>query len=301
MMHFIDLLDFSVKKIRDLLKLGLLLKQDKIVDQSCLLAPFTLAMVFEKPSLRTRVSFEMAMHQSGGKAIQLLPQEVGLGVREPVEDVARVLSRYVDCVMLRTFSHQQLLKFSAASGVPVINGLTDFSHPCQALADLLTIQETFGDSFDLLKVVFLGDYNNVSRSLAYMASLLGFELVICCPKSFIPDEPLTGVSFSHDPAEAIRGAQVVYTDVWVSMGQEAESTARRTVFLPFQVTVDLMKLADPQAIFLHCLPVIRGEEVVASVIDGDQSRVFDQAENRLHAQKAVLFDLLLDSEQIKDV
>ena len=259
----------------------------------------TLAMVFQKPSNRTRVSFEVGMYQLGGHALPLSPQELQIGKRETPSDTGRVLARYIDAIMVRTFDHEDLEELAAAADVPVINGLSDLHHPCQALADLLTIREEVG-GLESVKVAYVGDGNNVAHSLALGCALTGTTLTIAHPEGHAPSAGVVQLAaklgvpptLTQDPHEAAADAQVVYTDVWASMGQEAEAEERKRKFTPYQVNEELMSLAAPDAIFLHCLPAHRGEEVTSGVIDGPQSRVFDQAENRLHAQKALLYLLV---------
>jgi ornithine carbamoyltransferase len=262
-----------------------------------------LALLFEKPSLRTRVSFEVAMRQSGGQCIYLSPAEVGLGERESVADVARVLSRYVDCIAARTFSHQTLKILANCSDVPVINALSDLEHPCQALADLLTIYEKKGE-LEGLTLAYIGDANNVAHSLLLAAALTGINFQIASPPGYTVNERL--LKLAHDYAEssgskilcaeeprlAVNGADIVYTDVWTSMGQEAEREVRRQVFAKYQVNSELLSLAKEDAIFMHDLPAHRGEEVTNDVLDGPQSVVFDQAENKMHLLKALLAQVL---------
>jgi len=263
----------------------------------------TLALLFEKPSLRTRVSFEMAMRQLGGQVIYLSPAEVDLGKRESVPDVARVLARYVDVIAARTFSHETLEVLGSYADIPVINALSDKEHPCQALADLLTIYEHKGD-LKGLTLAFIGDGNNVAASLALACGLAGMNFNIASPEGYalnsgvleraqiIAENSGAEIEYGHDPRLAVRGADVVYTDTWTSMGQEAENIVRIKAFSGFQVDSALMSLADADAIFMHCLPAHRGQEVSDEVIESRASVVFDQAENRLHAQKAVLAQLL---------
>jgi len=259
----------------------------------------TLAMVFQKPSNRTRVSFEVGMYQLGGHALSLSPQEIQMGKRETPSDTGRVLARYIDAIMVRTFDHEELEELAAAADVPVINGLSDSHHPCQALADLLTIREEFG-TLEGIRISYVGDGNNVAHSLALGCALTGAELTIAHPEGHGPDPGVMDLAetlgaaptLTTDPREAVSGARVLYTDVWASMGQEDEAENRKKKFAPYQVNEELMNLAAEDAVFLHCLPAHRGEEVTAGVIDGPQSRVFDQAENRLHAQKALLYLLL---------
>jgi ornithine carbamoyltransferase len=259
----------------------------------------TLAMVFQKPSNRTRVSFEVGMYHLGGHALPLSPQELQIGKRETPSDTGRVLARYIDAIMVRTFDHEDLEELAGAADVPVINGLSDSHHPCQALADLLTVREELG-GLEGVKIAYVGDGNNVAHSLALGCALTGAELTIAHPPGHGPDPKIIDLAvelgaaptLTEDPQAGVAGARVVYTDVWASMGQEAEGEERKKQFMPYQVNEELMSHAAPEAIFLHCLPAHRGEEVTAGVIDGPRSRVFDQAENRLHAQKALLYLLL---------
>ena len=256
----------------------------------------TLGMIFEKSSTRTRVSFEVAMTQFGGASIFLSPRDTQLGRGEPIEDSARVLSRMVDAVMIRTFDHATVETFAAHSAVPVINALTDDFHPCQLLADMQTFVEHRG-SIQGKKVVWVGDGNNMCASYMNAARQFDFELVISCPNGFTPDEDLLSrctdrVSLQPDVREAVKGAHLVVTDVWASMGQEDEQQERMNAFEGFQVTPELMDLADPEALFMHCLPAHRGEEVSHEMMDDPRAVVWDEAENRLHAQKALLEFLL---------
>ena len=259
----------------------------------------TLALLFEKPSLRTRVSFDVAMQELGGHAIYLNQAEVGLGQREPVADVARVLARYVDVIAARTYSHETLLGLARHADVPVINALSDEEHPCQALADLLTIHERFG-GLRGVRLAFVGDGFNVAQSLAEGAALCGMDFVMASPPGYSLSEGTQRLiaetarkngghaEFCDGPDTAVRGADVVYTDVWASMGQEDSYAQRKEAFAGYAITSQIMTLAKPSAIFMHDLPAHRGEEVMEDVIEGSQSVVFDQAENRLHAQKAIL-------------
>ncbi len=258
----------------------------------------SLAMIFMKSSTRTRVSFEVGTYQLGGHALFLSSRDVQLGRGEPIADTARVLSRYVDGIMIRTFAHQDIEELSRYADVPVINGLTDLLHPCQILADLLTVRQHLGD-ITTKKYAWIGDGNNMANSWINAAYRFGFELDIACPKGYEPADHLleraqkvAKVRVVRDPMEAARGAHVINTDVWASMGQEQEQKDRERAFHGFSVTPALMKEADKNAIFLHCLPAHRGEEVSADVIDGPQSRVWDEAENRLHIQKAIMAVLM---------
>jgi ornithine carbamoyltransferase len=263
------------------------------------LAGKTLAMIFMKSSTRTRVSFEVGTYQLGGHALFLSPRDVQLGRGEPIADTARVLSRYVDGIMIRTFAHQDIEELAKYADVPVINGLTDLLHPCQILADILTVRAEFGPNISDKKFAWIGDGNNMANSWINAAYRFGFDLDIACPEGYEPADHLLAraqkvakVRVVRDPMEAARGAHVVNTDVWASMGQEQEQKDRERAFAGFTVSPKLMKEADGKAIFLHCLPAHRGEEVSADVIDGPQSRVWDEAENRLHAQKAVMAVLM---------
>jgi ornithine carbamoyltransferase len=301
---FLTLMDISTEDIHYLLTIAEELKQKQLVGQ--LYTPLvgkTLAMIFEKPSTRTRVSFEVGMTQLGGSALYLNSNDLQLGRGETIPDTARVLSQYVDAIMIRTFAHSKLEELAEYATVPVINGLTDDDHPCQALADLLTIYEV-KKTLKGLKLAYVGDGNNVAHALMIAAAKVGMDCVIACPAGYEPKEKYvdaamqigkqTGatITVTHDPIEAVTDADVIYTDVWTSMGQEKESEQRFAVFQPFQVNSELVKRAKPDYMFLHCLPAHRGEEVTADVIDGPNSFVFQQAGNRLHVQKAILISLL---------
>ncbi len=297
---FLSISDLSADDIRSLISDAIDMKDRGWLS---LLDRKLLALLFEKPSLRTRVSFEVAMRQLGGEAIYLSPAEVGLGGRESVSDVARVLSRYVDCIVARTFSHQTLETLARYSAVPVINALSDLEHPCQALADLLTIYEKKGE-LEGLTLAFIGDGNNTAHSLLLAASLSGMNFRIASPAGYAVQEKILSrakeyamagsaeIFCTEEPQLAVRGADIVYTDVWASMGQEAESEKRKQIFTSYQVNNELFSLAKEDAIFMHDLPAHRGEEVTDDIIDSPQSVVFDQAENRLHAQKALLSQML---------
>jgi ornithine carbamoyltransferase len=259
----------------------------------------TLAMLFEKPSLRTRVTFEVGMTQLGGHALYLSAQEVGLGKREAIKDVARNLTRWVDGVMARVFSHESLVELATHASIPVINGLSNTEHPCQALGDFMTLHE-HKQILEGLALAWVGDGNNVAHSLIHGAARLGIRLRVATPPGYEPDPAVVAaarreggtISLTHDPEEAVAGVDAVYTDVWASMGQEAEAETRQRVFRPYQVNSRLMRRAGPKALFMHCLPAHRGQEVTDEVLDGPKSIVYDQAENRLHIQKAILLALL---------
>lgn len=260
----------------------------------------TLAMIFQKSSTRTRVSFDVGMYQLGGRPIFLSSNDLQMGRGEPISDTARVLSRFVDGIMIRAIEHDDVVELAKYSDVPVISGLTNLEHPCQALADMLTIKEHFG-SFENKKICFVGDGNNVCNSLLLIAPLLGMDMSVACPKGYEPNADIlsiannfaednnTEITVSHDLNVALDNVDVVYTDVWVSMGDEAEKAQRNKDLSPYQVNQELMDIANDDAIFMHCLPAVRGQEVSAEVIDGTHSVIYDQSENRLHAQKAVLY------------
>jgi len=296
--HFLTLLALSGTEARTLLERAIALKQMRADGVPYTpLRERTLAMVFEKSSTRTRVSFEAGMVQLGGHALFLSPRDTQLGRGEPLEDSARVLSRMVDAIMIRTFAHETLETFAAHSRVPVINGLTDRFHPCQLLADMQTYLEHRG-SIQGRRVAFIGDGNNMCNSYINAARVFDFQLAAACPEGFEPDRELLTAAGGRctvlrDPHEAAAGADLVVTDVWASMGQEDEQAERESLFRGYQVDPALMARADKDALFMHCLPAHRGEEVAAEVIDGPQSVVWDEAENRLHAQKALLELLLL--------
>lgn len=293
----LSITDLTPEEVERILQTALSLKRD--AGGRSLLAGKTLAMLFEKPSLRTRVSFDVAMQELGGHAVYLSQAEVGLGQREPVADVARVLSRYVDVIAARTYSHTTLLELARHAGVPVINALSDEEHPCQAMADLLTVLEHFG-TLRGVRLAFIGDGFNVAASLAEAGALAGIRFAMASPAGYSLSEGTVrfvrevagrnggSIDLFDAPADAIRDADVVYTDVWASMGQEDTYAQRKEAFAGYTITSDLMALAKPTAIFMHDLPAHRGEEVAEDVIESPRSVVFDQAENRLHAQKAIL-------------
>ncbi len=296
MKQLLSIADLDSQEIHSLIRSAIEMKQG---GRKRMLEGRTLALIFEKPSLRTRVSFDIAMYQLGGHALYLSPAEVGLGEREPISDVARVLSRYVDGIVARTFAHESIETLAQYATIPVINGLSDREHPCQVLADLLTIYEKKG-SMEGLIVSYIGDANNVANSLLLACSLMGIDLRIACPKGYQLSDDVVAqarknggqVMLTEEPDEAVQGADVVYTDVWTSMGQEAEAPRRRLTFSGYQVDSRLLSLARNNAIFMHPLPAHHGEEVAEGILDAPQSVVFDQAENRLHMQKAILVKLL---------
>jgi ornithine carbamoyltransferase len=296
---FLAIPDLSGAELELLFELALGMKRGEYRERP--LAGKTLAMIFGKTSTRTRVSFEVGVYQLGGHALFLSSRELQLGRGEPSRDTARVLSRYVDGIMIRTYQHTEVEEFARYATVPVINGLTDLLHPCQVLADVLTMREEFGDGKERV-VAWIGDGNNVANSWLDAAGMLGFELRLACPEGYEPNRAIfernaakTRVTMTELPEEAVAGAHVVTTDVWTSMGHERESESRRQAFTGYGVDEKLMALADPRAIFLHCLPAHRGEEVSEAVLEGPRSRVWKEAENRLHMQKA-LMTLLMGEE-----
>ena len=293
---FLQIADFSSKELDRLFSLAELMRAGKYKKKP--LAGKSLAMIFMKSSTRTRVSFEVGAWQLGGHALFLSPRDVQLGRGEPISDTARVLSRYVDGIMIRTFAHSEIEELARYADVPIINGLTDLVHPCQVLADVLTINQHLG-GYKGKRVAWIGDGNNMANSWLNAAYVLGFELTLACPEGYDPDPMIfqraaskAKVRIVRDPAEAAAKADVVTTDVWASMGQEEEQAIREKAFKGFRVDESIMKRASEGAIFLHCLPAHRGEEVSAEVIDGPQSRVWDEAENRLHIQKAIMATLI---------
>ncbi len=301
---FVSLADYTAEELWRWLRLARDLKAEwQAGGNRPLLKGKTLGMIFQKPSLRTRVSFEMGMRHLGGDALYLSPTEIGLGGRESVADIARVLSRYVDGIMARVFAHAHVIELARYSKVPVINGLSDYNHPCQGFADLFTIWEKLG-RLEGIKLAYVGDGNNVATSLMFGGGKLGLHVSVGTPAGYEPSAAVVdqarafaaesggSIAVTNDPFAAVADAHVVYTDVWTSMGQEAEKAARATAFPPFQINAQLIAAARPGAIVMHCLPAHRGEEITDEVADGPQSALFDQAENRMHGQKAILAALL---------
>jgi ornithine carbamoyltransferase len=303
---FLSLKDPTSRQVEDVLDLALDLKARR--RGSTELAGKSVAMLFQKPSLRTRTSFDVGLHELGGHAVYLSPDEVAMGKRESIPDVARVLSRYVHGIVARTHRHQDQVTLAAMASVPVINALSDFEHPCQAVADLLTMRECFG-KLSGLRVVYIGDGNNMARSLAFASAKVGIDLVLASPPGYECEAEVVqyadaearrrggAVTLVRDPREAVLHADVLYTDVWTSMGQEHEAQQRRQIFGDYQITREIVELAKPGVVVMHDLPAHRGEEIADDVIDGPNSVVFQQAENRLHAQKAVLVWLLGDGRE----
>jgi ornithine carbamoyltransferase len=309
MQHFLDIADFSAAELWKFLEKAKELKHELKTTghNQPILKDKVLGMLFQKPSLRTRVSFEVGMLQLGGEAIYLSPQEVQLGQRESPPDVARVLSGYVNGIMARVFAHEHVLQLARYSRVPVINGLSDYSHPCQAMADIFTIWEHFGVAKGL-KIAYLGDGNNMATSLITTVVKLGSHFSIATPPAYqlppkilseaksLAEETEVNITVTNDPVEAVAEADIIYTDVWTSMGQEAETAERLKVFPPYQLNSRILAQAKAETMVMHCLPAHRGEEITDEVADGAQSLLFEQAENRLHAQKGILALLLADSE-----
>jgi ornithine carbamoyltransferase len=300
MKHFLAVSDLTSGEVQELLDVAIQLKKEHFEKGN---APIfkgkVLGMIFQKPSLRTRVSFDMAMRHCGGDALYLSPSEIGLGKRESIADIARVLSGYVQGLMARVFDHNHVLELAKWSEIPVVNGLSDYNHPCQAMADALTIQEKFGKAKGL-NVTYVGDANNVAVSLMHVSAKLGWNFTIANPEGYdlnpkavgiakdISEETGVKLTFLRDPHEAVKGAHVIYTDTWTSMGQEEETAKREKVFPPYQVNAKLVGEADKDAIVMHCLPAHRNQELTDDVADGPHSVIFPQAHNRLHAQKAIL-------------
>ncbi len=294
---FVDLTDYTPEVLTSIIDRSIELKSG--ARQLCG-KDKALAMIFTKPSTRTNVSFRMAMHRLEGTSMYLGQETLQLSRGETMGDTAKTLSRYVDIIMIRTFSHQDVVDLAAGASVPVINGLTDLLHPCQAMGDVLTLTEEKGSNYEDLKMVYLGDGNNVCHSLINAAGLFGFELTISAPEQFAPDDKVLkpmqkrnpGIMVEPDPIAAVENADALYTDVWVSMGDEDEEELRRSTFEPYQINNELLSHAKDDAIVLHCLPANRGEELTDAVMDGPQSKVFNQAENRMHSQQAIVEYLL---------
>lgn len=301
---FISIKYLSAKEINDIFVLADKLKKNKAAF-SRVMAGKTLALIFQKPSCRTRVSFEVGMYQLGGQCTYLGSDEINLGVRESVHDIAKTLSRYIDGIVLRTFAHANVLELAKYSSVPVINGLSDLSHPCQALADIYTIREKLG-KLKGRALAYVGDGNNVCNSLLYACAKTGINMNVATPKGYAPDKKIfaealtiagkngTALKLFNNPKEAVRFADVIYTDVWTSMGQEEEGRKRQKIFKDFQVNSSLVKAAKKNVLVMHCLPAHRGQEITDEVMDSRNAVVFDEAENRLHVQKAILINLLGD-------
>jgi ornithine carbamoyltransferase len=308
---FLGFTGLDAGKIIELFDYSLHIKQNRLQNRNSeVFRPIrnkTVAMIFSKPSLRTRVSFELGVYELGGHAISLEGKAVGVGERESVEDIARLLSRYNDAIVARLHEHEIIETLAAHADIPVINALTDLSHPCQVLADAFTLYEK-GLWHDEIKVVFVGDGNNVANSWIELAGILPFHFVLTCPPGYMPDETLLKqarsnakgtIEIVHDPLEAARDADVLYTDVWTSMGQEEEMAERLRIFKPYQINSEMMSVAKPSAVVMHCMPAHRGQEISAEVMDGPQSIIIDEAENRLHVQKALMVKLMNHDEYRK--
>jgi ornithine carbamoyltransferase len=299
--HFISIADYSREEIEEIFDITEDLKEKTYHHKEHhLCRGLTMAMIFAKPSARTRISFETGMYQLGGYALYLSPNDIGIGKREAVRDISRVISRYNDIIMARLFDHQHILELAEFASVPVINGLTDYNHPCQIMADMFTILE-HRKSIDNLKITYIGDGNNVANSWINLASVLPFNLVICAPSGYEPDKTTLAnartknvgtVELISDPIEAVSGADIVYTDVWASMGQESESQKRAEAFKGYQVNQNLVSHAKAEVKVMHCLPAHRGDEITDDILDSPKSIVFDEAENRMHVQKAIIVKLL---------
>lgn len=300
--HLLSIRDITLDDFNDIIEIALIIKAD-IKKYYDVLRGRTAVLIFDKPSLRTRVTFEVAMNQFGGKSIYIAGKEISLGKRESISDGAKNLSRWVDAIIMRTFGHEIIEELAENSDVPVINALTDLEHPCQALACMLTLKEHFGDIRGK-KIVFVGDGNNVAHSLMLAAPLAGMNFTLCCPKGYEPDEEISAFvrqasvemdtiySVEHDPFQSVKDAALIYSDVWASMGQEDEAKVRAEKFKDFQINRELMAAAGKNCLVSHCLPAHRGVEIKSEVLDGPQSIAFDEAENRLHVQKAILYKLL---------
>lgn len=298
---FLSIADYSKAELESIFELTKELKEKtKRREQHHLCAGKSMAMIFAKPSARTRISFETGMYQLGGYALYLSPNDIGIGQREAVKDIARVISRYNDVIMARLFDHAHILELAEYASVPVINGLTDYNHPCQIMADIYTVFEHKAQYEDL-KIVYVGDGNNVANSWINLAAKLSLHLVICSPSGYEPDiqtlryarkQNVSKIEVLKDPVLAVKDADIVYTDVWASMGQEAETADRKQIFKKYQLNAELMKHAKSDACVMHCLPAHRGDEISDEVLDGPQSIVFDEAENRMHVQKAITVKLM---------
>ncbi|GAB4337741.1 MAG: ornithine carbamoyltransferase [Calditrichia bacterium] len=303
---FLSIADLTREEIFEIFDLTKELKEKtKRREPHELLKGYTMSMIFAKPSARTRISFETGIYQLGGYALYLSPSDIGIGKREAVKDIARVVSRYNDLIMARLFDHAHIEELAEYATVPVINGLTDYNHPCQIMADAFTILEHLG-TLDNIKIVYVGDGNNIANSWINLASRIPMNLVICTPQNYEPDKAtlenanaagLSKIEVIADPIEAVKDADVVYTDVWASMGQEAEAAERKKIFAPYQLNSELMKHAKPNAKVMHCLPAHRGDEITDEVIDGPNSIVFDEAENRMHVQKAIMVKLVQNQQK----
>ena len=300
MKHFLHISDYTTEELWEIMKLAKSVKKKFHAREDY---PHfknkSLAMIFAKPSARTRVSFETGFEWMGGHALFLGPNDIGIGKREAIKDISRVFSRYNDMIMARLFAHEHIIELAKHSSIPIVNGLTDYNHPCQIMTDIFTVWEHLGN-IDNIKIVYMGDGNNIVHSWLHLAMRFPLEFVCCCPKGYEPDKKtvedakaagISNIEISHNPAEAVKDADMIYTDVWASMGQKEEAEEREKIFRPFQVNQDLMNLTGKETLFMHCLPAERDREVTDEVVESDYSIVFDQAENRLHIQNAIMIKL----------
>ena len=300
MKHFLHISDYTTEELWEIMELAKSVKK-KFHNREDYphFKNKSLAMIFAKPSARTRVSFETGFEWMGGHALFLGPNDIGIGKREAIKDISRVFSRYNDMIMARLFEHKHIIELAEHSSIPIVNGLTDYNHPCQIMTDIFTVWEHLGN-IDNIKIVYMGDGNNIVHSWLHLAMRFPLQFVCCCPEGYEPDQKTvedakaTGISkieISHNPAEAVKDADMIYTDVWASMGQKEEAEEREKIFRPFQVNQDLMNLTGKDTLFMHCLPAERDREVTDEVVEADYSIVFDQAENRLHIQNAIMIKL----------
>ena len=300
--HFLHISDYTAEELWDIMKLAKSVKKKFHGREDY---PHfrnkSLSMIFAKPSARTRVSFETGFEWMGGHALFLGPNDIGIGKREAIKDISRVLSRYNDMIMARLFDHEHIIELAEHSSIPIVNGLTDYNHPCQIMTDIFTVWEHL-ENIDNIKIVYVGDGNNIVHSWLHLAMRFPLHFVCCCPKDYKPDKEtvknakaagISNIEISHNPTEAVKNADVIYTDVWASMGQKEEAETRKKIFTPFQVNEKLMNSTGKNTLFMHCLPAERDKEVTDEVVEADYSIVFDQAENRMHAQNAIMLDLML--------
>ena len=300
MKHFLHISDYTTEELWEIMELAKSVKK-KFHNREDYphFKNKSLAMIFAKPSARTRVSFETGFEWMGGHALFLGPNDIGIGKREAIKDISRVFSRYNDMIMARLFDHKHIIELAEHSSIPIVNGLTDYNHPCQIMTDIFTVWENLGN-IDNIKIVYMGDGNNIVHSWLHLAMRFPLEFVCCCPEGYEPDKKtvddakaagISKIEISHNPAEAVKDADMIYTDVWASMGQKEEAEEREKIFRPFQVNQDLMNLTGKDTLFMHCLPAERDREVTDEVVEADYSIVFDQAENRLHIQNAIMIKL----------
>ena len=300
MKHFLHISDYTTEELCEIMKLAKSVKKKFHAREDY---PHfknkSLAMIFAKPSARTRVSFETGFEWMGGHALFLGPNDIGIGKREAIKDISRVFSRYNDMIMARLFAHEHIIELAEHSSIPIVNGLTDYNHPCQIMTDIFTVWEHL-ENIDNIKIVYMGDGNNIVHSWLHLAMRFPLEFVCCCPEGYEPDKKtvddakaagISNIEISHNPTEAVKDADMIYTDVWASMGQKEEAEEREKIFRPFQVNQELMNLTGKDTLFMHCLPAERDREVTDEVVEADYSIVFDQAENRLHIQNAIMIKL----------